>query len=498
MPNISKFIMASVTVAAFMITTACTSTQDNPVTPKPDAVVESYAAAWDGVRDIITQKCARCHTKDRLCTYRRLVTHAEVTALRTSILEKIQTGVTRGLQMPVASNHPGVSGGCTPAHEQINDKTLTAAELAELTDFLIRDAEHQGYADTNPSIVAPAAERLADSIEYTSSTFDVVNDGFITDSDSHSDEDEYMDEKSYDERDYDQMEDDWFCIEFDPERTDLGYVTGVQVLTGIGQIFLNAQLVIDTTDASEVARAAADEHGSDWYRCDGGLGFEDAIPLWRTVPGGEAIELPDQTGLRFEPGWKFILRVDFHTHYDSDEFNDLEQNGVIDYDAGTMTWHNQLALLVRWAEPADISRELNWLAVGPQTNTEKDDFLVVRGESSLTYTASIPPEENGEGQYSVFSAELAMGKYGHTVSLSESNTTTCIGSNADFAPKWIEHAMYAEEDAPQLDNDSVLSLQCVYRNNGDKDVVWASESEATVWGKKEMCQAVVFYYKRLE
>ena len=159
-----------------------------------------------------------------------------------------------------------------------------------------------------------------------------------------------------------------------------------------------------------------------------------------------------------------------------------------------MTWYNQLSLLVRWADSEDISKDLKWLAVGPQTEEERNDFLVVRGESTLNYVASLPSEENGVGQYSVFSAEVAMGKNGETVSLSESNSTTCIANNSDFSPKWIEQAIYAEEDAPQLDSDSVLSLQCLYRNNGDEDVVLGTESEATVWGLKEMCQAIVFYY----
>ena len=49
-----------------------------------------------------------------------------------------------------------------------------------------------------------------------------------------------MEEYGYDERDFDQMEDDWFCIQFDPGRTDVSHLTGLQLLTESGQIFLGA------------------------------------------------------------------------------------------------------------------------------------------------------------------------------------------------------------------------------------------------------------------
>ena len=306
-----------------------------PTTTDPTAGDE-YAEAWDAVRPIVEAKCARCHTADRLSTYRRLETHAEVIALRSSIIDKTSPNPPRGLRMPLASNHVGVEG-CTPDHPPINDKRLTDEELTQLVDFLER-TNHEDFVDDLPPITAPQLE-LAGAVEYTSSQFDVLNDGFITPPNGAPAE--YMEELGYDERDFDQMEDDWFCIEFDPMQTEVGYVTGTQVLTEIGQIFLNAQLVIDTTGGSTAAKAAATEKGQDWYRCEAGLGFADAIPLWRTVPGGGPVELPDQTGLRFEPGWRFVLRADFHTHFDADEFERLDQKGVIDRDAGTMTWFNR-------------------------------------------------------------------------------------------------------------------------------------------------------------
>ena len=325
---------------------------------------------------------------------------------------------------------------------------------------------------------------------YTSSEFDVLNDGFITAPGGNPDG--YMEEHDYDQREYDQMEDDWFCIEFDPKRTEASFLTGIQVLTESGQIFLNSQLVVDTTVGSAAAKAAADEKGADWYRCDPGLGFSDAIPLWRTVPGGGAIELPDNTGFRMEPDWKFVLRVDFHTHFDAEEFERLNQNGVIDRDAGTMTWHNQASLLATWADAADISRELNWMTVSPSTPQERSNFAVPPGESTLTYTAPV----TASATQTLFSAEVSMGKNGHVASLRSSDS--CIANNSDFNPKWIEHALYAEADAPQVEPNDVLTLDCNYNNEGNQPVAWGAESEATVWGRKERCQAVVFHYDAVE
>lgn len=447
---------------------------------------EPAVATWDEARPIIEARCSRCHSANRLSTYRRLETHQDVTALRDSILEKIEPGPDSGQRMPLASNHTDTVG-CTPQHAQLNDKRLTESEKATLIEFLER-TDHQDYVDTYAALEAPEVPALKDAAEYTSTQFEVLNDGFLEHPDGKRDD--YMDEYGYDEREYDQMEDDWFCIRFNPDRTEAGYLTGAQVLTDSGQIYLNSQLVIDTTGASAAAQASAEERGADWYRCDAGLGFSDAIPLWRTVPGGAAVELPEATGLRFEPGWSFVLRADFHTHYDAAEFNRLEQDGEIDYDAGTMTWRNRATLRARWASPEDVTRELSWLAVGPSTEEERDAFAVVPGQSTLTYTASLPVKS----EHAVFSAEVGMGKLGEVASLTETASETCIANNADFSPKWIEQAIYAEGDAPTLSGSSTLELSCTYRNGTEDSVTWNSEGEATVWGRKERCSAVVFYY----
>ncbi|MFT4622270.1 MAG: hypothetical protein ACI8PZ_000926 [Myxococcota bacterium] len=447
-------------------------------------------ASWDDVRPIIEDHCSRCHSANRLSTYRRLETHSEVTSLRANILDKLRVSPPRNLRMPVASNHTS-DEGCTPSHPTVNDKRLDDDDLATLIEFLQR-TDHLDYTDEYPPIVAPTVPALAGAVEQTSTQFEVLNDGFLTHPDGNSDE--FMDEYGHDEREYDQMEDDWFCIQFDPSRIDPGYLTGVQVLTDSGQIYLGSQLVIDTTGASDAAKASADERGDDWYRCDAGLGFSDATPLWRTVPGGEAVTLPEATGLRFEAGWTFVLRVDFHTHYDTYEFERLEQDGVIDDDAGTMTWFNRATLRTTWATPQDITRELEWVSVEPSTQVERDSFSVARGESTLRYTATIPADADTE--YAVFSAEVGMGKLGQAASLADASTSACVTSNTDFSPKWIEQAIYAEGEAPTLDASSVLDLQCTYRNETDEAVTWGAESEATAWGRKERCSAVVFYYPR--
>lgn len=469
---------------AMVTTTACTGADPGD---GPDS--DAAEVTWADARPIIEAKCARCHTADRLSTYRRLETHTDVSNLRDRILVKI-TNPDRGLVMPLASNHVD-DEGCEPPYAQLDDKRLTEDERATLTEYLVRD-DHGDYVDPFDPIPTPEVPRLAGATEYPSSQYDVVNDGFLRhpNADRHG----FMHEHRYDEREFDQMEDDWFCIEFDPQRTEPGYLTGTQVLLGIGQIYLNSQLVIDTTGASAQAKAAADDSGPDWYRCDGGLNFADAIPLWRTVPGGAAVELPPQTGLRFEPGWTFVLRVDQHTHFDAAEFERLDQSGVIDRDAGTMTWFNQLSLLVRWARPDDVTRELKWLTVGPRTQAERDAFVVVPGESTHDYAASLPA---GDGPAVVFSAEVGAGKHAKTVSLLEASSQTCIANNSDFAPKWIEQVIYDEADAPRLDDDSSLRLRCAYRNTEGENVEWGQESEATVWGKKERCGAVVHYYEAL-
>lgn len=447
--------------------------------------------SWDDARPIIEARCARCHSANRLSTYRRLETHKDVTGLRAEILDKIGPTPSRGQRMPLASNHTAAGVGCTPEHPQLDDKRLTEEERDTLVAFLGRE-DHRDYQDTYPPLSAPKIPPLTHATTYSSTPFEVLNDGFLPHPDGPSGG--FMDEYGYDERQYDQMEDDWFCIQFDPARAQVGYLTGVQVSTESGQIYLNAQLVIDTTGASNAARAAAAERGTDWYRCDAGLGFADALPLWRTVPGGASIELPAETGLRFEPGWTFVLRADFHTHFDADEFNALDQDGAIDYTAGTMTWFNRASLQARWADPQAITRELDWVAVGPTSQAERAAFAVVPGDSTSTYAASIPAQVGTE--YEVFSAEVGMGKNGRVASLVESNGETCIATNTDFAPKWIEQAIYAEGDAPTLDANSVLELQCSYRNPTQDTITWGVEGEAAVWGRQERCSAVVFYYER--
>ena len=198
-----------------------------------------------------------------------------MTALRASILDKISDDPPRGLRMPLASNHTAAGESCTPEHVQINDKRLTDDEKAALTAFLQR-TDLQDYEDTTPRLSAPVVPELADAVAYTSTQFEVLNDGFLEHPDGG--DDGYMEEYGYDERDYDQMEDDWFCIRFDPARTEPGYLTGAQVETDSGQIYLNAQLVIDTSGGSAAAWAAAEERGEDWYRCDAGLGFSGRRP----------------------------------------------------------------------------------------------------------------------------------------------------------------------------------------------------------------------------
>jgi hypothetical protein len=447
-------------------------------------------ATWEDARPILEQHCARCHSADRLSTYRRLTSHAEVSALRSNILGKIGEEVDRGLRMPVAPNH-ATDGVCTPDALPSNDKRLSEEEEAVLVEYLSR-TDHQEYEDTTPTLEAPAWPELTGAQTLESTAFTVVNDGFLEHPDGG--DDGYMEEYGYDERDYDQMEDDWVCIQFDPARTGPGYLTAVQAMTASGQIHLNAQLVIDTTGASDRARADADESGADWYRCDGGLGFSDAIPLWRYVPGDTPNELPDGVGLRFEPGWTFVLRADFHTHYDRAEFERLDQDGVIDPEAGTMTWNDRATLQVRFADPADIDRELHWMAVGPSTAEERAAFAVPEGESSQTFSATLPGD--AETRLAVYSAEVQMGKTGKAAWLQESGGGTCVTGNGDFQPKWIAETTYAEADAPELRGGSELELSCGYRNGEGEALAWGAEGEATVWARKERCQAVVHYYER--
>lgn len=470
---------------------ACKSTGDTELDTEDSAgQVDSDNTGeptWEEARPIIQARCSRCHSAHRLSTYKRLETYQDVMALRPNILDKLKTEPPRGLRMPVASNH---EGGCAPEHTAINDKRVTEDELDTLRAFLQR-TDHQDYVDTSEPLTPPVVPELADSIAYTSSPFEVLNDGFLEDPNGGGG---YMEEYDYDQREYDQMEDDWFCIRFNPARSEAGYLTGLQAETASGQLHLNAQMVIDTTGASAAAQSAAEEKGSDWYRCDAGLNFSDAIPLWRTVPGGEAVELPEGTGLRFEPGWAFVMRVDFHTHFDAEEFNKLQQDGVIDYDAGTMTWFNQATVRAQWAEVQDISRELQWTSVGPSTEQERAAFEVVPGASTLSYSLGLPGLAE---QYTVFSAEVSTGKKGHTVSLVESDSSTCIANNGDFNPKWIEQTVYAEQAAPELAGDGTLELTCAYTNEGEEAVEWGPESEAAVWGRKERCNAVVFFYESL-
>jgi hypothetical protein len=480
---------------------ACTGKPDaDPVDPDPtDTPVDTdlddsgevdSQASWEDVRPILQEHCSRCHSADRLSTYRRLETYEEVTALRSNILGKLRVPPSRGLRMPVASNHVS-DAGCTPAHPTINDKRISEAEVARLTDFLQRD-DHASYTDTLPPLAPPVVAELPGATVLTSTTYQVLNDGFLPHPGGVTPE--YMEEFGYDERDFDQMEDDWFCIQFDPGRTDPGFLTGMQVQTDSGQIFLNSQLVIDTTGGSDAARAATDERGADWYRCDAGLGFSGSIPLWRTVPGGEAVVLPEDTGLRFEPGWTFVLRVDFHTHFDAAEFERLDQDGFIDRDAGTMTWNDRATLRTTWATPGDIDRELDWMVVGPRDQAERDAFAVAPGRSTVRFAADVPVAADGD--HAVFSAEVGMGKLGRAASLTTDDGASCVTSNTDFQPKWIEQVVYAEDASPTLSADSPLELTCTYDNDTSEAVVWGSESEATVWGRKERCSAVVFYYPR--
>ena len=446
----------------------------------------SSSPSWEEVRPIFQGHCSRCHSANRLSTYKRLETLEDIRGLRTNILDKLETEPPRGLRMPVAANH---TGGCTPEHPAINDKRLSEQELETVRAFLQRE-DLRDEVDSFPALEPPVVPELEDAVTYTSSEFGVLNDGFLED--PNGDTGGYMDEKDYDEREYDQMEDDWFCIRFNPGRSEAGYLTGVQAETASGQIHLNAQLVIDTTGASADAQAAAEERGSDWYRCDAGLGFSDAIPLWRTVPGGQAVELPEATGLRFDPSWTFVLRADFHTHYDAEEFNRLSQNGVIDREAGTMTWYNQATLRAQWAAPEDIERELQWVMVEPSTSQERESFAVVPGASTLSYQAGLPTDAE---RYAGFSAEVGMGKNGHTASLLDTGSSSCLASNGDFNPKWIEQAVYAEGAAPVLDGGSTLEIRCDYENKSEETVSWGPEGEAAVWGRKERCSGVVFFYE---
>ena len=328
---------------------------------------------------------------------------------------------------------------------------------------------------------------MPDAETQTSTEYWVLNDGFITPPDGASDE--YMEEYGYDERDYDQMEDDFRCIQFDPRRAEPSFLTGIQVATESGQIFLNSQLVIDTTGGSDRRQGRSRPTSGSrlvWLRRRPGLSPTPSpcgapCTRWR----GRRASRRD-VGLRFEPGWTFVLRVDFHTHYDLEEFQRLEQNGVIDRDAGTMTWFDRATLRAQWAAPAEVDTDLRWMTVGPATPGERDTFSVPPGPSSQDYAARAP-----DGDHTVFSAEIMMGKWGRAGTLRTAES--CVANNSDFATKFVEHATYGAEDAPALGD---LSLRCMWENRGDETVGWGPESEATVWGKKERCEALVFFYGR--
>lgn len=429
-----------------------------PGDPAPTEVTWSSRIA-----DIVQRNCVRCHASGRFSTYSPLQTYDQVLDQLAFLPAKLSFPPLIATQMPP---YPGgaIPGRCEPRHAYSNDLRLGSADLEAFFQWIENDGP-RGDAPYPAEPLQPAPPSLlADTTEYP------FAEGYVM---------------TIDETHPTGHKDDWVCVVIDPgEIAGSRWFSGIQINPDARQVFRGAVVWLDRARAS-LAYLQPDSprtHGSSWYDCDDGFGFDGEI-LTGFLPEGEPFTTPPGTAVELPGDALLVVKLHYHAHYDHVNPTDTEPLPPV------LTWPDHTSLSVQWRDPGEATRALA-LTIGDYAGPVAD------GTGNLTHPFEIPtgkPQSEMSGEtmvalvpgsagdrYAVWAIHPEMQDAGRivTVSVEDASSSECLAAVPRWDPTWQLPLMFdtTAGDAPLVSGGQRLRIDCAYTNRTNSPLTLADES----------------------
>ena len=261
-------------------------------------------------------------------------------------------------------------------------------------------------------------------------------------------------------------EDDYRCFVVDWPYEEEVFVTGFRMRPGNETVVHHGIVFLAGPDLVDEALAldAADEGSG--YRCYGGPGITsiaDVRWLGAWVPGTDAGDLPEGTGIRVEAGSKLLLQV----HY-----NTLGGNGEPDLsllDLSVETSVEKPALIQPWTDPDWLDGE-GMLIPANSTATHSFAYTLSGGYELLIHSSALHMHRQGQ--------------HGRFWITHPDETETCLLEIDDWDFDWQQS--YKLVDPVLIQNGDTLTVECTWNNVTDEDMAWGEGTG------DEMCLSTMF------
>lgn len=375
------------------------------------------SATWhEDIAPIVVGRCTGCHRPAGIAPY-------DFTSFETSqpLAEAIANAIESGTMPPFGADE---TDECTPKFGWKNDLRLSDDEKD-----LIRAWADDGAPAGDPALAAeiPAAP----STELDDADQRLTMPGSVT---------------------IDGTRDQFLCFSLDPELSEDGYLTAIQVRPGNDKIVHH---VLIYTDAEGESAELADDNG--YFECSGGSIGGALIGAW--APGALPNRLPPNTGMPVPAGARLVMNVHYHPTGLSAEIDDATGIDIV--------WHDETpALAARLVLVGNIGGG-DQLLPGP--NDENGvEFRIPAGVKDHTETMHIlVPEEQPRIQLFSVGSHMHYVGVDMKIELERANgSSECLLQTPNYAFEWQRSYEYDAElaNTPAVQAGDLLKLRCTYDN----------------------------------
>ena len=261
--------------------------------------------------------------------------------------------------------------------------------------------------------------------------------------------------------------DDYRCFVLDWPYEEEVFVTGFRMRPGNESVVHHGIVFLAGPDLADDAEALDAAEEGPGYTCYGGPGISDISSvrwLGSWVPGANAGDLPEGTGIRVEEGSKLLLQV----HYNTSGANGESDLSMLDLSVETSV--EKPALIQPWTNP-------NWLeGVGMEIPANSEGVT-----HSFSYTL------DGSFELLLHSSALHMhrqGQQGRFWITDSDGVETCLLEIDDWDFDWQQS--YILSDPVVLGAGDTVTVECTWDNPTDEDLAWGEGTD------DEMCLATMF------
>jgi hypothetical protein len=406
-----------------LLTTACgdvasLGADDDEGTESSDSGGETLRPNWHrDVAPIVHARCVSCHRDGGMAPF-TLEDHATAAEWATPIVAAVTEGT-----MPPWGAHE--TPECQPEHGWVDDRRLSAAEIATLVDWEQLGAPEGNIEEASP-LPPVDLPGLADPSAVFQPQDPIVVDGIF---------------------------DSYTCTSIDLGLDQDAWITGAQVTVDNEKIVHHALVMLDETGAS------AELAGPDGrYPCDQSNVILGAIGSY--FPGSGPTLFPEQLGVPVPAGARIILSFHYHPTGLGPE---LDQSSL------ALRWTTEppaYDALVAFA--GNSSNAAQGLLFGPNDPNNLPTFLVPAGAEDHPETMElIFPDWIPEVELFMVAPHMHNVGVDFRVTLEHQGQTRCVIQDPHWHPDWQMVYMIDSQigEFPRVGPGDRLEMRCTYDNS---------------------------------